>query len=111
MDIPKTLQKIRENKKITRKEMAEKLFISADTLKDIEYGRIRLTLENFLKICQVLEISPLNIIEAKQDERYVILSQKDINELNRICLKINNQANYINDNHGTININNGENND
>lgn len=108
MMIYKELQKIRESKKITRIEMAKKLSISPDTLKDIEYGKIRLSLENFLMICEFLEISPMQLIK-KSDDNYVILSKEDIEDLNRICNKINNQTNLINDNHGIINIKNGDN--
>ena len=108
MMIYKELQKIRESKKITRIEMAKKLSISPDTLKDIEYGKIRLSLENFLMICEFLEVSPMQLIK-KSDDNYVILSKEDIEDLNRICNKINNQTNLINDNHGVINIKNGDN--
>lgn len=108
MMIYKELQKIRESKKITRIEMAKKLSISPDTLKDIEYGKIRLSLENFLMICEFLDISPMQLIK-KSDDNYVILSKEDIEDLNRICNKINNQTNLINDNHGIINIKNGDN--
>lgn len=108
MIICKELQKIRESKKITRIEMAKKLSISPDTLKDIEYGKIRLSLENFLMICEFLEVSPMQLIK-KSDDNYVILSKEDIEDLNRICNKINNQTNLINDNHGIINIKNGDN--
>lgn len=109
MNIEKELQKLRESKKITRNEMAQAISISPSTLKDIEYGKIRLSLENYLLICNVLEISPMQLLKQNKDEQYLILSEKDINDLKRILNKINNQTNMINDNHGIININNGEN--
>ena len=40
MTIVENIWKIRESKKISRREMAEHLCISQDTYKDIEYGKI-----------------------------------------------------------------------
>ena len=102
------IRKIRESKKISQTKIAEYLHISQGTYRDIESSRIRLTLENFLMICEYLEISPMQLIK-KSDDNYVILSKEDIEDLNRICNKINNQTNLINDNHGVINIKNGDN--
>lgn len=109
MNIERELQRLRESKKITRNEMAKAISISPNTLKDIEYGKIRLSLENYLLICNVLDISPMQLLKQNENEQYLILSEKDINDLKRILNKINNQTNMINDNHGIININNGEN--
>lgn len=106
MNIEKRLQKIREDKKITRIEMAKTLSISPNTLKDIEYGKIRLTLENYLLICKALNLNPMQLLKENDDDQYIILSIHDLNELNRVINKINNQTNIINDNHGFININN-----
>lgn len=106
MNIEKELQKIREDKKITRVEMAHSLNISPNTLKDIEYGKIRLTLENYLLICKKLELNPMQLLKENEEDQYIILSLHDLNELNKIVNKINSQTNIINDNHGFININN-----
>lgn len=105
------IRKIRENKKISQTQIANYLNISQGTYRDIESSKIRLSLDNFLLICQFLEIPPIQLLKTKSNEKYVILSEDDIKALNRICSKINNQTNFINDNHGTININNGDNND
>ena len=109
MNIEKQLQKIREEKKITRQQMANSLSISPNTLKDIEYGKIRLTLENYLLMCKVLELNPMQLLKENEDDQYIILSLHDLNELNKIVNKINSQTNIINDNHGFININNKNN--
>lgn len=101
------LRKIRERKKISQSQIANFLNISQGTYRDIESSKIRLSLDNFLLICEYLKIPPMELLKNNKDENYIILSQEDINDLNRICNKINNQTNFINDNHGTININNG----
>ena len=43
MTIIEKIQKIRENKKISRKEIAERLYVSLSTYREIEYGNIRLS--------------------------------------------------------------------
>lgn len=96
MSIIEKLWKIRESKKISRKEMASFLCISPDTYKDIEYEKIRLTLENFLSICNKLEISPMELLKNNENENFILLNHKDIEDLNRILNKINNQTNYKN---------------
>lgn len=103
------IKKIRETKKISQQKIANFLNISQGTYRDIESSKIRLSLDNFLLICEYLEISPMQLLKQNENEQYLILSEKDINDLKRILNKINNQTNLINDNHGIININNGEN--
>lgn len=103
------IKKIRETKKISQQRIANFLNISQGTYRDIESSKIRLSLDNFLLICEYLEISPMQLLKQNADEQYLILSEKDINDLKRILNKINNQTNLINDNHGIININGGGN--
>ncbi len=102
------IRKIREAKKISQAKIANYLNISQGTYRDIESSKIRLTLDNFLLICDYLEISPMQLLRKNSTENYIILSQKDIDDLNRIFSKINNQTNVINDNHGIINLKNGD---
>lgn len=106
MKVIEKIEQIRKTKKISRNYVAEKLFIAKDTYRDIEHGRIRLSLENYLEICKILEINPMTLLNDSEDESFVLLSKKDINDLNRILNKINNQTINFNDNHGTVNITN-----
>ena len=106
MTIIERIQIIRENKKISRKEIAEKLYISTSTYRDIEYGNIRLSLENYIELCKILEINPMTLLNDSKDESFILLSNKDIEDLNRILNKINNQTINFTDNHGTVNITN-----
>lgn len=115
MEIIKKIQKIREQKKITRKKMAEQLFISEGTYKDIEYERIRLSLENFLSICKILEISPMELLNTNQNEHFILISDDDLKHLNKIINKLNKQIITNNDNSnyfstGDIQIGNNNNN-
>ncbi len=106
MEIIEKIRNIRESKKISRQQIADYLYIARDTYRDIEYGKIRLTLENYLMICKFLELSPMELLKDSKDEHFILLNNKDISEINRIVEKINNQIQEvnINDNHGTINI-------
>ncbi|SEO63622.1 helix-turn-helix domain-containing protein [Mucilaginibacter sp. OK283] len=44
--------------------LAAKLNVSQNTYSKIELGYVKLTLERFFKICRVLEIDPVDIINA-----------------------------------------------
>ena len=92
MELIKKIQNIREYKKITRKEIAQQINISPHTYKDIEYGKIRLSLKNFLSICSVLNISPMELLKENENEHYILISNQDLQDLNRIVNKINNQT-------------------
>ena len=81
MDIGMFLKEKREEMKISRKKIAEKLHISPEALRDIEHGKTRLSLENFLIICQELNISPMQLIK-KSNEHYILLNDKDIIAIN-----------------------------
>lgn len=96
MAIISELRDIREKKGISRRIIAERLFIAEATYRDIEYGKIRLTLENYIEICNILEISPMEYLKKNRNEHFVLLNNRDIEDLNRIITKINNQAFTIN---------------
>ncbi len=79
--ILETIKKIRKSKKISLRKMGELINVSYSTYNDIETGKIRLSLENFLLICKVLEINPLSLLT---NENYIILSNKDIKEIDNM---------------------------
>lgn len=91
MEIMEKIKEIRKQKKISREEMAKKLYISQSTYREMEYGHIRLSLDNYLLICKVLEISPMELIKKNTAEHIVLIDERDLKELNRIIEKINNQ--------------------
>ena len=111
MKINEIIRIEREKQKISRKKIAEKLFISDGTYRDIETGKIRLSLDNFITICKELNISPMELLKENNDEHYILINEKDINELNKIINKINNQIIKINNkNENSINISGNVNN-
>ena len=94
MDIAAYLRAKREELKIPRWKIAEKLCISPQALRDIDNGVTRLSLENFLIICDELDISPMHLIK-KTNEHYILLNDKDLIAIGHsieILQKIKDQA-------------------
>jgi transcriptional regulator with XRE-family HTH domain len=54
----------RERLAYSQEYLAAKLKVSQNTYSKIELGYVKLTLERFFKICQVLEIDPAEVINA-----------------------------------------------
>lgn len=104
MEIINKIREIRESKRIPRKDIASALYISEATYRDMEYGKIRLSLDNYLLICKALEISPMELIKTNSTEHIVLIDERDLKELNRIIKKINNQI--LNDSDTSVNNNN-----
>ena len=113
MKLIEKIREIRENKNISRKKIADKLCKSEPTYRDIEYGKIKLSLEDYLIICEFLKISPMELLNENKNEHFILLDDNDIEDLNRILDKINVQTNnqnvHIQNNNGTINITNSNN--
>lgn len=102
MKINEILKMERENQKISRKNIAEKLCIAEGTYRDIETGRIRMSLDNFLLICQELKLSPMDLLIQNENNHYILIDKEDITALNRIVTKINNQISKTNKQDATI---------
>lgn len=77
MEIIEKLQNTRKKKRISRKEIADCLHISEGTYRDIEYGKIRLSLDNYLLICDFFGISPMELLN-NSGEHYILLSEGDL---------------------------------
>lgn len=72
----------REELKIPRRVVADRLCMTPQSLRDIECGRSRLSLDNFLIICDVLNIQPMELIK-KTNEHYVLLTDQDLELLDK----------------------------
>jgi len=112
-DIMKALEIIKKNrkiKKISQDYMADKLQIARSTYQAIESGQNNMNIIDFFKIIEILDIP----ITSFSKEEIVIIEKNDLNkllvysqEIQKIIKKINDQTQNIeiNDNHGTITIN------
>lgn len=115
MDYIDIIIAIRKEKKMTQQDVANKLNIARSTYNDIEHRKMKLSTEDFIKICNLFEISPsfvnndgskINITIDKEEAEQLKLVKKIID-------KINNQINYttianqnisIGDNNSNINF-------
>lgn len=94
MEIIEKLQSVRKKKRISRKEIADCLHISEGTYRDIEYGKIRLSLDNYLMICEFFDISPMELLN-NTGEHYILLNEGDLSAIDKsieLLTKIKNQA-------------------
>lgn len=94
MELAAYFQKKREELKIPRRVIADKLCITPQALRDIELGNTRLSLEAFLVYCEELGLSPMQLIQ-KTNEHYILLNNDDILTLEKgigILTKICKQA-------------------
>ncbi len=74
------LYSFRKKTGLTQFEVAEKAGISSRTYADIERGCVNMRVETLLKICQVLHITPDEVLTADDDTSAV----KQIEILNRL---------------------------
>lgn len=93
MELGKKIKEIRKKKKISQKNMAEKLEISLSSYSKIEQNIIAISIERFIKICGILNIQ-------SYDDLLNPLADKvgsDFNEtLTRSYLSINNLLSNFN---------------
>ena len=85
MDFNKRLKKLREEKGISPKSMAEQLEVSVSTYRDWEYGR-KITGEPYVKISEVLNVG-LGELFGKSVSNYSdfkLALQKVRNSLNQL---------------------------
>ncbi len=106
----------RKAQKINQKEIAEKMNISESNYRDVESGKTRLSIDFFLKACEILNLDPLQILN--ENKNLIILTDDEINTLKKtenILKKITTQSDRgnsinINQNYGKINFINSNNN-
>ena len=77
MDFINSLVKLRKVNKMTQQDVANVLNIARSTYNDIEHKRIKLSAEDFIKLCKFYNVSP-NSLTNFQDNVNVILSNDEI---------------------------------
>lgn len=115
MDLLNKLRYIRENKKISRKEVANYLSVSSSLISEIESGRTKLSIQMLIELCEFYKIDPIELL-MNENENYIILKEEDLKKLdNAIDLlnKIQKQIilnKNLNTNNNSSKINNSFNN-
>ena len=61
------LQMEREHRKITQDEIAKKTGLNRTSISNIEMGRQRIQLHDFLKFCKALNMTPQKLIKGISD--------------------------------------------
>ena len=56
--IGQRIRKHREKSRLSQEQLAERADVSSQTISTAETGKKRLRVENIIKICEALEISP-----------------------------------------------------
>lgn len=106
------LRDTREAKHISRKKIAENLNKAPETLRDIESGKMRLSVEDFLIICDSLELPAGEVLEKIANGKNIVmldLTEEEISALRNLNNKIN-KALVIHETNNNKNITIGSNN-
>lgn len=102
------IKNIRKSRKIPQEEIAKRIGMKTNTYRDLENSVSRLRLDDFLKLCEILEINPLTLIKNSNDT-IIILDENEIKLFEGINNQIKEQKklNEINiaDNRETIDNN------
>lgn len=95
--------------KITQDSIASYLGMKKETWRDIENGKSRIRLEDFLLVCKYLNVDPLLLIKDSK-KTILILDDDQIDAITRLNEQIEEQRSIqINDNSGNIFINSSNN--
>ena len=75
--IGQRIRKHRERSRLSQEQLAERADVSSQTISTAETGKKRLRVENIIKICEVLEISPDYLLLGEiSPQDLTILSEK-----------------------------------
>lgn len=88
-DILHKIKELREEKNISQNKMSKLIFIGRSTYTKVENGEIELTLDRFMKICDVLGVKPAFFLFEEETDRTDML----IGELETILKNYKNGAN------------------
>ena len=80
MIVRKNIKKVRKEKGLSQKQMAEKLNISISSYQKIEQNAMVLSMERFLDICAILEINSYNLLLPHRNAEI-------IDEVEKVLLK------------------------
>ena len=88
MEIYERIRIIRQTKGYTQEYVAERLNIDTVNYGRIERGQAKLTIERFVKICDLLEVNPSDLFQRKemntqQNDFLLEKIYKEIKEINK----------------------------
>lgn len=77
MKVMAKIKMVREERNITQKMMGSALGIAKETYRNIENGRIRLKLDDYIKICLFLDVPPSYFL-SEYDDKYIAVLKIDL---------------------------------
>lgn len=80
-DVKLKLKQYRKMHGLTQADVAIALGLEPKTYEAIENGRVGLTLINFAKLCEILKVSPNDLISCVDDETKEDTKEKWIDEI------------------------------
>ena len=99
-NIVERIKYVRKKQKKTQQDVADAISLARVTYSDIESGRIRLSLENFLLICKYLEIDPISLVK-NSDELIISVTPDEAKALKTLNRKVQNNFSIQNVNVNT----------
>jgi len=80
MDILKIFENRRQDLDIPKEKMGKLLNMTSQNYTKIITGQNQLRLSTFLKICKILNLNPMTLIN-ETNENYILLTEEDIKKL------------------------------
>lgn len=65
--VAESIRNTRQQLSYSQEYLAAKLNVSQNTYSKIELGNVKLTLDRFFKICHILEIDPVDVINGNKE--------------------------------------------
>ena len=79
--IGQRIRKHRERSRLSQEQLAERADVSSQTISTAETGKKRLRVENIIKICEVLEISPDYLLLGEISPQDLIILSEMLSQL------------------------------
>lgn len=89
VEIYELIKKIRVQKGIKQSEIASYLGTAQRTYSDIENGKIRLTVDDFMKICNYFNIEPFEILNGNPEKIVLSFSLEEAKVLSNFLSRVN----------------------
>ncbi len=81
------LKKKRKEKNITQVDAAKALGMKTNTFGDLENGKTRIRLVDFLELCKLLDVDPISLLH-KSDEVIVSMTSDQVKAIEELAAKL-----------------------
>lgn len=102
MDIRLKIKEIRKQKKISQEAIAKYLGMKQSSYSDIEHLKTRLSLDDFAKICKILNVEPISLMIGS-DEIIIKITKDQADAITDLSEQIQSQYNMSNIHDFTVN--------